>query len=241
MTSINNNLYEGSSLPSKENSKEIFCNADAVCFDVDSTVIRDEGLDQLAAYCGKAEQVKKITEEAMKGGVEFREALRARLNLIRPSLDTVRSFIRENPPKLSKNIETLIKQLHRRNVDVYLVSGGFRSLIAPVAKYLQIPLENIYANRLKFYFDGSYAGFDESQPTSRSGGKAEVIRIMKERNGYASVVMIGDGATDMEACPPAEAFIGYGGNVVRESVKMEATWYIEDFASLTNELGLYHY
>lgn len=241
MNSLNNNLYEGSSLPSKEKSKEIFCNADAVCFDVDSTVIRDEGLDQLAAYCGKAEQVKKITEEAMKGGVEFRDALRARLNLIRPSLDTVRSFIRENPPKLSKNVDLLIRQLHKRNVDIYLVSGGFRSLIAPVAKSLQIPLENIFANRLKFFYDGSYAGFDESQPTSRSGGKAEVVRILKEKNGCSSVVMIGDGATDMEACPPAEAFIGYGGNTVRESVKSEATWYIEDFSSLLNELNLCRY
>lgn len=50
----------------------------------------------------------------------------------------------------------LVEALQARDVDVYLVSGGFRSLIAPVAKMLNIPLENIFANRLKFFFDGEW-------------------------------------------------------------------------------------
>lgn len=48
----------------------------------------------------------------------------------------------------------LVALLHLRGVDVYLVSGGFKSLIEPVAKELNIPIENVFANRLKFYFDG---------------------------------------------------------------------------------------
>lgn len=55
---------------------------------------------------------------------------------------------------------------------------------------------------------GEYGGFDEAQLTSRSGGKAEVISHLRKKEGYSSIVMIGDGATDMEACPPADAFIG---------------------------------
>lgn len=58
------------------------------------------------------------------------------------------------------------------------------------------------------YFIGEYAGFDENQPTSRSGGKGEVIRQLKEEKGYKTVVHIGDGSTDLEASPPADAFIG---------------------------------
>lgn len=50
---------------------------------------------------------------------------------------------------------------------------------------------------------GEYAGFDESQPTAESGGKGKVIASLKERYGFQTVVMIGDGATDLEACPPA--------------------------------------
>lgn len=66
----------------------------------------------------------------------------------------------------------------------------------------------MYANKIKFYYDGYYAGFDEEQPTSRSGGKGKVIQTIREKFGYSIILMIGDGITDMEACPPADAFIG---------------------------------
>lgn len=55
---------------------------------------------------------------------------------------------------------------------------------------------------------GEYAGFEENEPTSRSGGKGVVIKKLKELNGFKRIVMIGDGATDLEASPPADAFIG---------------------------------
>ncbi|XP_071532002.1 phosphoserine phosphatase [Panulirus ornatus] len=225
-----------SKLPSQEESREIWRSTDAVCFDVDSTVIIDEGLDQLASFCGKADEVKKLTVQAMQGGIDFKTALRTRLNLLQPKLETIQSFTRTHPPKLTKDIDQLVLALQARDVDVYLVSGGFRSLIAPVAKMLNIPLENIFANRLKFFFDGEYGGFDEAQLTSKSGGKAEVIAHLKKREGYSRVVMIGDGATDMEACPPADAFIGFGGNIVREAVHSTATWFVYDFATLIEEL-----
>jgi len=53
------------------------------------------------------------------------------------------------------------------------------------------------------YILGEYAGFDETQPTAESGGKGKVITHLKEQFHFKKVVMIGDGATDMEACPPA--------------------------------------
>lgn len=91
----------------------------------------------------------------------------------------------------------------------YLVSGGFDCLIHPVAHKLCIPHEHVFANKLKFYYDGSYAGFDEDQPTSKSGGKSIVIqKEIKEHYGHSTVLMIGDGVTDLEACPPADGFIG---------------------------------
>jgi soluble P-type ATPase len=55
---------------------------------------------------------------------------------------------------------------------------------------------------------GEFAGFDENEPTSRNNGKGEVIKLLKKKHGYSSVVLIGDGATDLEASPPADAFIG---------------------------------
>lgn len=182
--------------------------ADAVCFDVDSTVIQEEGIDELAKFCGKGKEVEALTVNAMAGSMSFREALTARLDIIRPQMNQIRDFVRSRPPRLTPGIKKLVDCLHKRSIPVYLISGGFRGVIGPVALELNIPLQNIYANKLKFYFNGEYAGFDETEPTSKNGGKGEVIRLLKQEHGYSNVVMIGDGATDLEACPPADAFIG---------------------------------
>jgi phosphoserine phosphatase len=53
---------------------------------------------------------------------------------------------------------------------------------------------------------GEYVGFDENELTSESGGKGRVIEVLKAQNGFQNVVMIGDGMTDLESCPPAVRF-----------------------------------
>ncbi|XP_038220649.1 phosphoserine phosphatase isoform X2 [Zerene cesonia] len=222
----------------QQSVQEVFRTADCVCFDVDSTVIRDEGIDELANFCGKGEEVKRLTAEAMGGNMTFQEALKKRLDIIRPSVSQIRQYLEEFPIRLTPGITELVKLLQDKGVVVYLVSGGFRSLIEPVADKLSIPRSNVFANRLKFFFNGEYAGFDENEPTSRSGGKPLVIRRLKEQHGYQRLVMIGDGATDAEASPPADAFIGFGGNVVREEVKKRSSWYVTSFQELIDSLAV---
>ncbi|XP_034950375.1 phosphoserine phosphatase [Chelonus insularis] len=212
-------------------------NADAVSFDVDSTVIRDEGIDELAKFCGKGDQVMDLTRKAMQGNMTFQQSLTVRLNIIQPSLQQIKEFIQTHPPRLTPGIKELVDELHERNKKVFLVSGGFRCLISPVAGQLNIAQDNICANRLKFYFNGDFAGFDENEPTSRSGGKAEVIRRLKEKFDFKTIVHVGDGATDLEASPPADAFIGFGGNVVRESVKNGSLWFVKNFQELQDALN----
>ena len=98
-------------------------------------------------------------------------------------------------------------------------------MIEPVADSLNIPLHRIYANNLLFNEDGSFSGFDANEPTSRDGGKAAVVKLLKEAHGYTDIVMVGDGVTDMQARPPADLFIGFGGVVVREKVLEGADWF----------------
>ncbi|KAK9497027.1 hypothetical protein O3M35_012819 [Rhynocoris fuscipes] len=221
---------------SSANVKTVWKNADAVCFDVDSTVIKEEAIDALAEFCGKGSEIEALTKKAMSGAMSFRESLRIRLGIINPTVSQVQEFIATRPPTLSDRVRELISCLHSRGVAVYLISGGFRSIISPVALKLNIPLENVYANKMKFFFNGVYAGFDENEPTSDNGGKAIVISMLKRKYCYGNVVMIGDGATDLEACPPADAFIGYGGNVTREEVKSKAQWFVTDFQELIDAL-----
>ncbi|XP_049760112.1 phosphoserine phosphatase isoform X1 [Elephas maximus indicus] len=216
--------------------RTLFCSADAVCFDVDSTVIREEGIDELAKFCGVEDAVSEMTRRAMGGAVPFKTALTERLALIQPSREQVQRLLAEHPPHLTPGIRELVSRLQERNVQVFLISGGFRSIVEHVASKVGIPTANVFANRLKFYFNGEYAGFDETQPTAESGGKGKVIKLLKEKFHFKKIVMIGDGATDMEACPPADGFIGFGGNVIRQQVKDNAKWYITDFVELLRAL-----
>jgi phosphoserine phosphatase len=62
---------------------------------------------------------------------------------------------------------------------VYLISGGFRQMIDPIATTLGIPLERVYANNILFDTHGEYESFDAQEPTSRDGGKAAVIQVRK--------------------------------------------------------------
>jgi len=209
-----------------------------VCFDVDSTVCEDEGIDELAAFCGAGEAVAAWTARAMGGAVPFEDALAARLALFRPSVRTLAKFLDTRPPRLSKGILELVSKLHSRGTDVYLVSGGFRQMIAPVAAKLHVPSDNIFANTLLFGDDGEFTGFDATEPTSRSGGKALAIEQIKKERGYQTLVMIGDGATDLEARRPggADLFICYGGVVARPSVVAGADWFVTSFKDLIESL-----
>lgn len=219
-----------------QQAKQVWQKADAVCFDVDSTVIMDEGIDELAAFCGRGKEVSEWTKRAMAGGIPFRTALRERLGIINVSEEKLHSFIERTPLRLTPGIRELVKKLHEKGTAVYLISGGFKRIIERAAVQLNIPNENVFANRLLFDDEGHFAGFDESEPTSDSGGKTRVVKLLKAKYGYKRLVMIGDGATDLETYPTADTFIGFGGNVVREKVKLQAPWFVTDFRELLQEL-----
>ncbi|KAK6250074.1 hypothetical protein QUC31_007549 [Theobroma cacao] len=223
--------------PSKE-VLELWRSADAVCFDVDSTVCIDEGIDELAEFCGAGKAVAEWTARAMGGSVPFEEALAARLSLFKPSLAQVQDFLEKRPPRISPGMEELVKKLKATNTNVYLISGGFRQMINPVASILGIPQENIFANNLLFGSSGEFLGFDANEPTSRSGGKAAAVQQIRKAQGYKVLVMIGDGATDLEARKPggADLFICYAGVQLREAVAAKANWLIFNFRDLINAL-----
>jgi len=218
---------------------EVLRAAEAFCFDVDSTVCTDEGIDELAEWCGAGEAVAEMTRKAMGGGMSFREALQARLDLMNPSQEAVNDFVRSNPPKLSPGVKELIHTLQSKGKTVFLVSGGFRQMIEPVADALNIPHSNIYANRLLFNESGDFVEFDKTEFTSESGGKANAIVHLKEKYGYEKIVMMGDGATDLEARKDggADMFIGYGGVSVRNIVAENADWFLLEFNPLLEALN----
>eukprot|EP00586_Coscinodiscus_wailesii_P019617 CAMPEP_0172506076 /NCGR_PEP_ID=MMETSP1066-20121228/191692_1 /TAXON_ID=671091 /ORGANISM="Coscinodiscus wailesii, Strain CCMP2513" /LENGTH=277 /DNA_ID=CAMNT_0013282937 /DNA_START=284 /DNA_END=1117 /DNA_ORIENTATION=- len=228
--------FEGNNIAG---AMEALAHADAVCFDVDSTVITEEGIDVLADSLGKGKVVADWTAKAMTGNVKFEDALSARLKIMEPSESSIIQCLESSPLELSPGVETLIQTLSATGTDVYLVSGGFRIMIEPVAMSIGVPKDRIYANTILFDDNGDYAGFDADELTSRDLGKPRALEKIKKENGYETMIMVGDGATDAQAKPPADAFIGFGGVVVRETVKEKACWYVTDFQDMIDILKRY--
>jgi len=217
--------------------RDLWRRAQAVCFDVDSTVSPDEAIDVLAAHAGMGEAIAAMTRRAMGGAVRFEDALRERLDLLRPDRAMIDACLRAHPPRLTPGIAELVAALHGRGTHVHLVSGGFMPFIVPLAQRLGITAARVHANDFRFHADGAYAGHVVDRPTARSGGKATVMRQLKDLHGYQPLIMVGDGATDLEARPHADAVIGYGGVVVRAKVQAEADWFVSDFHELTAALS----
>ena len=131
----------------------------------------------------------------------------------------------------------LCAALAERGTAVYVVSGGFRAMIEATAlEAFGVPKERIFANTILWDANGEYSGFDATEPTSRDGGKPAVIAQLKAE-GAQTIVMVGDGATDAQAKPPADAFIGFGGVVARDAVVAKADWFVEDFHDVVAALA----
>lgn len=225
-------------LEASDHVLKVWRSAQAVCFDVDSTLCEDESIDELAQFLGVGQQVADMTANAMGGSVKFEDALKMRLAIMKTSHQDIQNFLASHPPRISQGIAELVQELQRRKTAVYLVSGGFRPIINPIAEILQIPVEHVYANTILHDENGQYIGFDTSEFTSRSGGKPAAVKAIKAQHGYFPVVMIGDGATDLEARQEggADLFIGYGGAVERRSVAAGADWFIYRIQQLLDAL-----
>ncbi|KAA8492338.1 Glycerol-3-phosphate dehydrogenase NAD(+) [Porphyridium purpureum] len=232
---------------------QLWRNAECVAFDIDCTITINDSLDALGEFLGVGEQIQKITNAAMDGHLDLETALQQRLDAMNLTTQKIQAFVNSHPveKRLVPNIRTLIEELQARNVEVFLISGGFRELILPVAKALGVPKSNIFANRFVYMADDNaeedqvssqslrVTTFDPKEPTSRGGGKPEAIRRIREKRPYNTIVMVGDGITDLEAGQEtggADLFIGYGGVVQREAVMKEADWFVDDHAVLAEAL-----
>lgn len=234
-----------------EKAQILWKNANAVCFDVDCTITNSDSLDLLAEYMGVGDKVAEVTNKAMDGSMTLENALDERLQTINCTPKDIKNFLEAYPPekRFTPKIKELIKILQARGVSIYLISGGFRELILPIANALKIPKENVYANRMNWQWDdetnlpSKLVGFDMSEPTAHNQGKPEAIGLIRSKYIYNTVVMIGDGITDLEAVEVtggADLFIGYGGVIERKKVKDGADWYIYDYGVLIEAMTTFN-
>jgi phosphoserine phosphatase len=163
-------------------------------FDMDSTLIQGEVIDELAKIAGVADKVVKITESAMRGEIEFQESFRRRVALLKGLPEArVHELIGKIP--LAEGAEQLISTLKTLGYKTAILSGGFTFF----ARHLQsrFGIDHIHANELEFA-DGKVTGEVSGQIVDGARKAALLAEIaQQERISLEQVVAVGDGANDL--------------------------------------------
>lgn len=189
-----------------------------IAFDCDSTLSAIEGVDELARLAGPDifSQVEDLTNQAMNGEVPVEEVFGRRLDLIKPTRQQCDQVGQMYLETIEPSAKETIAALQQDGWECLIISGGFAPCIEPLAKELGI--NKIEAVPLSFSPSGSYLGYDDSYPTTRDGGKPEIINKIKQLDQPDIIVMVGDGVSDLETTPVVDHFIGFLRYAEREKV-----------------------
>lgn len=165
-----------------------------VVFDMDSTLIDAEVIDELAKAAGVGAQVSEITERAMRGELDFKASFRERMALLKGLPETVLEEVAASL-RLTEGAETLISQLRRLGYKTAILSGGFHYFAEGLQKRLGI--DYVYANALPIE-DGVLTG-GVVEPIVDGQRKADLLRELAQREGISleQTIAVGDGANDL--------------------------------------------
>jgi phosphoserine phosphatase len=173
--------------------------------DMDSTMIRQECIDELADYAGLKAHVAAITERAMRGEIAFEPALRERVALLEGLPVAVIEEVLRERIRLTNGARTLVATMRRNGARTCMVSGGFTLFTDRIAA--MIGFDETRANTLTIVDGHKLAGTVAEPIFGRDGKRAALIELRQELGLAAAETMaIGDGANDMDMI--AEAGLG---------------------------------
>ncbi len=206
-----------------------------LCFDFDSTVVTKESLDEVLTLAlethpdkdNLVKSVEGITNQGMNGAIDFCESLKLRLEtcpVYKHHFEQVGANLCE---EVTTGFETLFSWLRSEDWEIFVVSGGFRLSILPVAAKLGVPATHVFAQEAFFDDSGLCIGIDEENILFTDEGKGPVVEYIRSTTSGADaceIVLVGDGSNDLKAYElgKVDHFIGFGGNVVREKVRQES-------------------
>lgn len=175
--------------------------------DMDSTMITIECIDELADYAGIKAQIAEVTERAMRGELDFAEALKARVALLAGLDEAMIERCREERVKLMPGAKALIRTLRARGCHTVLVSGGFTRFAEPVAA--EIGFHKVVANVLDIA-GGALAGTVQFPIVDSARKKAELESALGDLAlDPALSIAIGDGANDIPMIEAAGLGVAY--------------------------------
>ena len=166
-----------------------------ICFDMDSTLIQTECIDELAMRAGVGDKVKEITERAMRGEIDFKESFKGRVALLKGLDVSVMKDIAENLP-ITEGVDRLMEVLKRYGYKIAILSGGFTYF----GEYLQrkYGIDYMYANELEVDENGKLTGNYVGEIVD-GHRKAELLKLIAqvEKVNLAQTIAVGDGANDL--------------------------------------------
>ena len=166
-----------------------------ICFDMDSTLIQTECIDELARCAGVGEEVSAITAAAMRGEIDFKESFTRRVRLLKGLDASVMKDIAEHLP-FTEGVDRLMSVLKTSGYKIAILSGGFTYF----GEYIQkkYGIDYVYANELEIDNDGKLTG-NYVGPIVDGYRKAELLRLIAqvEKLNLAQTIAVGDGANDL--------------------------------------------
>ena len=175
--------------------------------DMDSTIVGQECLDELADYAGLKERVAQITERAMQGEIDFSGALRERVRLLAGLDQRALSRCLTERVEVTAGAETLVQTMRAGGASCLLVSGGFLSFAEPIAG--AVGFDRVKANR--FVFTGGRLSGEVGDPIVDAMAKRDALVEAREELGLSNrdVLAVGDGANDKLMIEEAGLGIAY--------------------------------
>lgn len=188
-----------------------------VCFDMDSTLIQAEVIDELAREWGVYDEVAGITARAMQGEFDFQQSFRLRMGKLKGLPESTLASIAERLPFMP-GVEHLLRVLNDRGYRTAIISGGFTYF----AEYLQRRLDfsEVHANTLSIE-DGKVTG-EVNLPILDAERKAFILKEIAEREGFSpsECVAVGDGANDLKMLGEAGLGVAFHAKpLVREQAR----------------------
>ena len=175
--------------------------------DMDSTVIEQECIDEIAEYAGKRADISAITERAMRGELDFEGALRERVAMLKGLPESVLQETFNKRISLTPGAETLVKTMNKMGAFTALVSGGFTFFTSRVA--LKTGFQHDQANEL-LTVDGALSG-EVREPILGRAAKQEALERLAEEHGLhlEETLAVGDGANDLSMLQRAGLGVAY--------------------------------
>ena len=175
-----------------------------ICFDMDSTLIQTECIDELAARAGVGDKVKAITERAMRGEIDFKESFTERVALLKGLDVSVMQDIAEHMP-ITEGADRLMSVLKRCGYKIAILSGGFTFFGEQLRR--RYGIDYVYANELEIDENGKLTGRYVGDIVDGKR-KAELLKLIAqvEQVNLAQTIAVGDGANDLPMI--AEAGLG---------------------------------